>query len=104
MLYHLYRKGGADITQKAMNAMFPRLSATARRIKRAPAHSIIGMRAKELAAMFECIPSVPGSGFEFEEPETFEMLFRTCIASTGLSDMAATLEKQLTFAEGKTNA
>jgi hypothetical protein len=59
-------------------------------------------RAKALAAMFECIPSAPGSGFEFVEPETFEMLFRACIATAGLSDMAATLEKQLTFAEVKT--
>lgn len=101
MLNHLYHKGGADITQKAMCAMYPQLSATARRIKRAPARSIIGMRAKALAAMFECIPSSPGSGFEFVEPETFEMLFRACIATSGLSDMAATLEKQLTFAEAK---
>jgi hypothetical protein len=59
-----------------------------------------GLRAKALAAMYECVPGMGGhSGFDFEDgPPAYEMLFRACLGVTGLSKLATEIEARLQLA------
>jgi hypothetical protein len=88
---------GADLAQEGMNALYRRMSRLAETIARAPTASLEGMRAKSLAAMFECVPGIGShSGFDFEDGSpAYEMLFRACLGVTGLSKLAAEIEARL---------
>jgi hypothetical protein len=80
-----------------MNVFCRKIAPLARLIDAAPAETMKGLRAKALAAMYECVPGIGGHrGFDFEGgPPTYEMLFRACIAVTGLSKLATEIEARL---------
>ncbi|MFZ2157231.1 MAG: hypothetical protein WAV72_14075 [Bradyrhizobium sp.] len=88
---------GAHAAQKAMSALHSKMATMARIIEIAPVASAEGLRAKTLAAMWECIPACADNvRFDFgENGRTLEMLFRACERMTGLSELAATLEARL---------
>jgi hypothetical protein len=94
------RRGHAllgDTAQQAMNVFCRKLAPLARLIEAAPAETTQGLRAKALAAMYECIPGIGDhSGFDFEDgPPAYEMLFRACLGVTGLSKLATEIESGL---------
>jgi hypothetical protein len=88
---------GANAAQRAMNAMSTKLITMARIIEVVPVASPQGLRAKTLAAMWECMPGIAGHiGFDFGDAgPVLEMLFRANIRATGLSELATTLEGRL---------
>jgi hypothetical protein len=92
---------GADLAQKGMSAIFPKIAALTRQIHRAPVQTIDGLRAKALAALWECIPAIGSDrSFDFTDERTFEMLFRACLSVTGLSVSGAAIEKRLQLDDG----
>jgi hypothetical protein len=96
-LRSILKTSGADAAQQARNALHRKIAPIARMIESAPAETLAGLRAKTVAAMWECMPGCPEhEGFDFQDaPPTFEMLFRACIRQTGLSKLAADLESRL---------
>ncbi len=88
-----------------MSATFPKISSLARAIERAPVATTEGLRAKTLAAIWECIPAIGDhSGFDFADgPPAYEMLFRACLAVSGLSDLASAIEARLQIEGSKAN-
>lgn len=99
----IYENSGANAAQAGMSALFRKLSPLAQTIARSKTTSPQGLRAKTLAAMWQCVPgSDSDSGFDFEDgPPAYEMLFWTCIQATGLSTLAREIEGRLRI-EGRT--
>jgi hypothetical protein len=95
-LKSIYASSGADVAQEAMNVLHRKVSPLAQAIGRAPVASLEGLRAKALAGMWECMPPGAGEdGFNFDEPDMCEMLFRACVRVAGLSELATTIRERL---------
>lgn len=92
----LWASTGTNAAQRAMTALWRDIARPARIIAAAPAATLAGLRAKTLAAMWECMPSIADrAGFDFDEHDAFEKLFRACVRVTGLSELAASLGGRL---------
>jgi len=88
---------GANAAQRAMSALHPTMQSRARLVEIAPIATVEGLRAKTLAAMWECMPGLADhTGFDFgEDGRTLEVLFRACVRVTGLSKLTTSLEARL---------
>jgi hypothetical protein len=70
-----------------MSALHPKMETMARIIEVAPIATVAGLRAKALAALWYCHPSLADSaGFDFEDSRALEMLVNACVQFAGLSD------------------
>jgi hypothetical protein len=56
-LRSIYASSGADLAQQAMNVLGRKIAPLVRLIEAAPAGTMEGLRAKALAAMYECVPA-----------------------------------------------
>jgi hypothetical protein len=89
---------GARVAESAMEILHGKMRTMARLVENAPVSTMEGLRAKTLAAMYECMPGVADhvGGFDFGEyDQPVKMLFRACVSVTGLSELAASLEARL---------
>lgn len=95
-LYSIYESTGAGTADKAMGVLHRRMLRLADAIERSPAETIGGLQAKTLAAIFQCVSGIGGhSGFDFDNPNVLEMLFRACVRVTGLSELVTELKSKL---------
>jgi hypothetical protein len=84
-LKSIYKTSGADAAQQAMNALHRKIAPLARMIETAPAEGPCGMRAKTLAAMFECVSGIGDHrGFDFDNEYALEMLFPRMCPRSGI--------------------
>ena len=77
-----------------------------RLVENAPVSTLEGLRAKTLAAMYECMPQMADheGGFDFGEyDQPVKMLFRACVSVTGLSELAVRLEARMDRDKGATS-
>ena len=89
---------GARVAECAMGILHGKMETMVRLVETAPVATVEGLRAKTLAAMYECLPGVAdhAEGFDFGEYDhPVKMLFRACVSVTGLSELATRLEARL---------
>jgi hypothetical protein len=89
---------GARVAESAMDILHGKLNTMARLVEIAPVATMEGLRAKTLAAMYECLPGVADhdGGFDFGDyDQPVKMLFRACVSVSGLSELATRLEARL---------
>jgi hypothetical protein len=89
---------GSRVAECAMTILHGKLRTMYRLVENAPVATLEGLRAKTLAAMYECMPhSADHEGcFNFGDyDQPVKMLFRACVSVTGLSELAARLEARM---------